>query len=102
MANRIAVDLDRRRVAEMSCIAGIGAGIQSFIHQARQADVMIAIDGCPLECARQCLEQKNLRRPDLHYELSKFGVRKALHEDFDKAQAEFIMNAIAQDISVLK
>jgi uncharacterized metal-binding protein len=101
MANWIAVQADRQKIAEMSCIAGIGAGIQSFIHQARQAEVLIAIDGCPLQCARRCLAREKLRL-DFHYDLSQYGAPKAYHEDFDEAQAVFIMKAIVRDLEAMK
>jgi uncharacterized metal-binding protein len=39
-----------------SCLAGIGAGIQSFIDAAKGADRVITIDGCDVECAKKTLE----------------------------------------------
>ncbi|MBI4549498.1 MAG: putative zinc-binding protein [Candidatus Omnitrophica bacterium] len=98
MANWIAVQLDRQQVAEMSCIAGIGAGIRSFVRQAREAGILIAIDGCSLQCARQCLAKERLR-PDFHYDLSRFGAEKSYHQDFDEAKAAGIMQTIMRDLT---
>ncbi len=46
--------LARDGVGSMFCLAGIGAGIQGMVQTARDADVNIVIDGCPLDCARTC------------------------------------------------
>lgn len=43
-----------------SCLAGIGAGIQSFIEAAQTADVVATIDGCEVCCAKKTLENISL------------------------------------------
>ena len=37
----------------MFCLAGLGAGIEGMIQQARDADLNLVIDGCPMDCARK-------------------------------------------------
>lgn len=39
-----------------SCLAGIGAGLQTFIDAAKAAEEIVAIDGCPVYCAKKILE----------------------------------------------
>lgn len=39
-----------------SCLAGIGAGLQSFIAAAKESDEVITIDGCVIGCAKQTIE----------------------------------------------
>ncbi len=39
-----------------SCLVGVGAGLQSFVDAAKAADTVIAIDGCPIGCAKKILE----------------------------------------------
>ena len=41
----------------MFCLAGLGAGIQGMIQTARDADVNLVIDGCPVDCARKVFER---------------------------------------------
>ena len=41
----------------MFCLAGLGAGIAGMIQTARDADVNLVIDGCPMECAKKIFEK---------------------------------------------
>ena len=88
LANNIAVKLDREDKAEMSCISGIGGNVKSLIKKLvrakEQKQKIIAIDGCPLQCAKSCLWQQNIV-PDIYIELSeKYGVKKRYKQDFSK------------------
>lgn len=47
-------------VGSMFCLAGIGAGIQQLVEQARNADLNLVVDGCPMDCARKVFEQAGL------------------------------------------
>lgn len=90
MANHVALQLDRRGVAEMSCIAGVGGDVPALVRLAASGRTIMALDGCPVACARRCLARHGLA-PDLHLELGALGVRKRLHADFDAAQASAIV-----------
>ena len=98
LANHVALQLDRRGVAEMSCIAGIGGDVPSLLKLAHSGRAIIAVDGCPLSCALKCLERHHLV-PETHLRLDEHGVRKRLHQDFDPAQAEQIVEDICQTLS---
>ena len=41
----------------MFCLAGLGAGVESMIQTAKDADVNLVIDGCPVECAKKVFEK---------------------------------------------
>jgi len=101
MANDLAVRLDREKIAEMSCIAGVGGGVPSLVKiatTARDAGRMIlVIDGCPLECAKQCLARHDIE-PDRHYILSKFQVRKRYRHDYDPEKADEIFQMIQEEL----
>ncbi|MAX26301.1 MAG: zinc-binding protein [Phycisphaeraceae bacterium] len=49
----------------MFCLAGLGAGIQSMVDHASDADLNIVIDGCPMDCARKIFEKSGLE--NVHY-----------------------------------
>lgn len=87
MANALAVQMDRDGIAEMSCIAGVGGGVKPLVNKAKSARAIISLDGCSLHCVEHCLEQHGLKST-VHYDLSKMGVRKKYHRDFDAAQKE--------------
>ncbi|MEZ5647102.1 MAG: putative zinc-binding protein [Burkholderiaceae bacterium] len=97
LANHVAVRLDRSGTAEMSCIAGVGGDVPSLVRLARSGRPVIALDGCPLACARHCLQRHGVT-PDQHHELQLYGVRKRLHEDFDPDQAEMVLARVLADI----
>jgi uncharacterized metal-binding protein len=86
MANHVALQMDRRAIAEMSCIAGIGGDVPALVRLAASGRTLMVIDGCPVACVRKCLARHGLA-PNIHFELSAFGVRKRLHADFDAGQA---------------
>src|SRR5687768_7368778 len=98
MTNWIAVQLDRRGVAEMSCIAGVGGDVPSLVRKATSGRPVIAIDGCVLTCARSCLARHDVT-PAVHHLLSDDGVRKRLGEDFDPEQAEAVLAGILDRIA---
>lgn len=96
MANYLAIQLDRQGIAEMSCIAGVGGNVKKLVKTALSGRKIIAIDGCPLACTRACLSAHNLQ-PAVVVELTRMGVSKRNHEDFDTAQA----NAILQNLKTI-
>ncbi len=90
MANYLAVQLDRKGVAEMSCIVGVGGNVKKLVQTAHSGRKIIVIDGCPLACAKACLSNHSIK-PDVDIELTSFGVAKRQHEDFNKQQADEIL-----------
>ena len=98
LANHVALQLDRRGIAEMSCIAGVGGDVPSLVKLAHSGRPIIAIDGCQLVCASKCLERHGIV-PDKHLQLHDYGVRKRLHEDFDAQQAEQIVTQTSIELT---
>jgi uncharacterized metal-binding protein len=86
-ANTMAVRLDRQGLAEMSCIAGVGAGVPSLVRVARSGRRILAIDGCPLACCHTALSLHEVE-PDGYVELSKYGLKKRQHEDLADEEIE--------------
>jgi len=89
LANAVALRLDRDGTAEMSCIAGVGGGVAPLVKLAQSGRTIIAIDGCPLACARECLAKQGVV-PDHHLLLNELGVRKKMHADFDPADVGYL------------
>jgi uncharacterized metal-binding protein len=44
----------------MFCLAGVGGGVEPIIKSTRDADKILAIDGCPVDCAKKTLEQAGI------------------------------------------
>lgn len=87
LANTLAVRLDRAGLAEMSCIAGVGGRVASLVSKANSGRPILAIEGCPLQCVRGCLEQHGVKASQ-HVVLSKYGLKKRYGEDFSRETVE--------------
>lgn len=94
-ANTMAVRLDREGLAEMSCIAGVGAGVPPLVRVAKSGRRILAIDGCPLACCWHALANHDVE-PDSYVELSKHGLKKRQHQDLDDSEVEEIMNHVVR------
>lgn len=100
LANHVAVRLDRTGLAEMSCIAGVGGDVPQLLKTAQSGRQIVVLDGCPLECARHCLQRHGIV-PTQHHQLNIYGVRRRLHEDFDPEQAEAVLFRVRADLQKL-
>jgi uncharacterized metal-binding protein len=93
LANSMAVRLDREKLAEMSCIAGVGGGVRALVKTACSGRKILALDGCPLHCVRHCLEQVGVS-PTVHVDLSRAGVKKSFHADPSPNEAKRVWAAV--------
>ena len=98
LANHLAVKLDRLKVAEMSCIAGVGGDVKPLVRTALSGRPIIALDGCPLHCVAHILKRHGLKA-DKHYDLSELGVNKRKHEDFDPQEAGRVLVRIREELA---
>lgn len=93
LADRIARRLHADGTAQMSCLAGIGGRVKHLMNIAESAPSILAIDGCPINCARKTLELAGLT-PVKHLELHRLGFRKGscavTEEDIAKGAAAAI------------
>ena len=55
IANQAAIDLSKEGVAGFFCLAAVAAHIEGMVKAARQAGLMISIDGCPVQCSASTL-----------------------------------------------
>ena len=81
LANRLAIELDRDHIAEMSCIAGVGGGVKSLVKKAKSGRKIISFDGCHLHCVKNCLSVRGIEST-YHYTLTDYGIKKKYHTDF--------------------
>ncbi|MBZ0257470.1 putative zinc-binding protein [bacterium] len=75
IADQTARRLAQEKTASMCCAAAIGASDQEIMDIARNAEKVLAIDGCDKDCARIILEKagfSNVR----HLQLETLGMKK--------------------------
>lgn len=75
LANEVALELNRRGIAEMSCLAGVGAAKAHFLKKLAKREVWV-VDGCPIECALGIFDQVR-EGVDIPIRLHDLGVRKS-------------------------
>jgi uncharacterized metal-binding protein len=56
LSNDVAVKLTREGYGKMSCLAGVGAHIRGFVVSAKDAQRLVAIDGCDLHGTLKVLQ----------------------------------------------
>ena len=98
MANWLAVALDRRGLAEMSCIAGVGGDVPKLVRVAKSGRPIIGIDGCALACVKNTLARHGVAPAEYHL-LSDHGVRKRYQTDFDAAEAGRVLEEMAATLT---
>ncbi|MFW5870290.1 MAG: putative zinc-binding protein [Candidatus Sumerlaeota bacterium] len=57
IADQAARKLTREGAGNMFCLAGIGGRVSGIVKTTEAADKVVAIDGCPLNCTKLCLEE---------------------------------------------
>ncbi len=72
-AYSVALELDKRETAEMSCLAGIASEKPSFYRKIKDKRI-ITIDGCTTECSKGVFDKAGIQ-VDVHIKLKEYGIR---------------------------
>lgn len=85
-------DLTARKMTEdgvgkMSCLAGVGGRVPQLMEVAKAAKVIVVIDGCPLHCGRNTLQQAGFTKFE-HLCLADIGMVKGKTSVTDEAVAK--------------
>jgi len=76
IANQAAVMLAREKVAGFFCLAGIGAHIKGMVRSGKEADLIISIDGCPVQCAAKTMQHVEIE-PAIQVIVTELGIEKS-------------------------
>ena len=60
---------------KMFCLAGIGGRVPGIVKTTEDADAILAIDGCPVDCAKKTLELAGFR-DFKHFQVTAVGFEK--------------------------
>jgi len=75
IADQAARKLTREASGKMFCLAGIGGRVDGIMKTTESAGKVLAIDGCPLDCAKNSLERAGFIRYE-HLQLAGLGLEK--------------------------
>ncbi len=93
LADRAARKLSRDGVGKMSCLAGIGGNVSGIVKSAEAATSILAIDGCPLECAKKSLEAAGIAR---------FNYLKLSDLNFEKGSTDVTEETVDKVVNLAK
>jgi uncharacterized metal-binding protein len=75
LSDQAARKLTRDGAGKMFCLAGIGGRVSGIMKSTEAAAKVLAIDGCPLNCARSTLQQAGFTEFE-HIQLADLGLEK--------------------------
>jgi uncharacterized metal-binding protein len=90
-ADRAARQLMYDGCGTMFCLAGLGADIEDMARTAKEADLNVVIDGCPMDCAKKIFDRCGVTNYT-QLKVTDLGVEKAkgvacTPEDVEKVAA---------------
>lgn len=97
LANEAAKRLVDGNSIRMSCLAGIGGHVSSLCETAKAARKIIAIDGCPVACAKKALSHIGLDGFD-HIVITDMGIKKNYRLEIDPEELERVVEFIRNRI----
>jgi uncharacterized metal-binding protein len=88
ISNQAAVKLTQEGIGRYFCLAGIGGHVSGMIESTKASKMIVAIDGCPVACAKKTLEHAGFNI-DQYVEITTLGIEKnhdlnPLTSDVDK------------------
>jgi uncharacterized metal-binding protein len=91
IANQAGVKLTKEGMGNFFCLAGIGGHASGMIESTRAGKVIVAIDGCPVACAKKTLEHAGFNI-DEYVQVTEIGIEKnhdldPMSPDVDKVTA---------------
>jgi len=75
VADRAARELSKNGLGKMFCLTGVGGRVDGIMKKTAEASDILAIDGCDLDCTKNCLEQAGFTRFK-HMRVTDLGMKK--------------------------
>ena len=75
IANGASIKLTQAGMGKFFCLAGIGGHISGMIESTKAGKVIVAIDGCPVACAKKTLEHAGFNI-DEYVQVTELGIGK--------------------------
>lgn len=75
LADQAARKMTRDGTGRMFCLAGIGGRVSGIMKTTEAASMVLAIDGCPLNCVKKTLEEAGFSN-FMHLNLAEIGFQK--------------------------
>ncbi len=97
IANEAAKELTTSGCGSMYCLAGIGGHVSGIIESTKAAKRIIAIDGCPVECAKKTLEHAGFK-VDVHTIVTGLGIKNDHGFSMDVDEIKSVVDHLSSQI----
>ena len=98
IANQAGVKLTQNGIGNFFCLAGIGGHVSGMIESTKAGKVIVAIDGCPVACAKKTLEHAGFNI-DEYVQVTDLGIEKNHNFDLDPMDVGKVADSLATRIS---
>ena len=93
IADRAARKLTADGAGKMYCLAGIGGRVPGILKTTEEAEKILAIDGCPLDCTKLSLEETGFTEFE-HMKVTDLGLEKGKSPATDENIATVVQAAL--------
>ncbi len=97
IANQAAIELAKEKVGGFFCLAGVGAHIKAMIESGKEADLVVAIDGCPVQCAAKTLQHAEIE-PAIQVIVTDWGVEKSHDIAVDQEACSKVIRKVKEEM----
>jgi uncharacterized metal-binding protein len=93
ISDRAARKLTADGAGKMYCLAGIGGRVSGILKTTQEAEKILAIDGCPLDCTKLSLEEAGFTEFE-HMKVTELGLEKGKSPATDENIATVVQAAL--------
>ena len=98
IANQAGVKLTQNGIGNFFCLAGIGGHVSGMIESTKAGKVIVAIDGCPVACAKKTLKHAGFNI-DEYVQVTDLGIEKNHNFDLDPMDVGKVADHLGTRIS---
>jgi uncharacterized metal-binding protein len=92
LTNLAAVQLTEEGYGNIACVALLAIGTESLIENAKNADEVVILDGCPMLCAKKIAEAQGVTASQ-HLVMTELGITKGPSKNYTEDDVEKIVSA---------
>ena len=97
LANQAAIELSKAEVGGFFCLAGVGAHIKGMVKSGKDADLIVAIDGCPVQCAAKTLQHAEIE-PAVQIIVTELGIDKSQDITLDEMACSEVVERVEEEL----
>jgi uncharacterized metal-binding protein len=97
IANQAAIELAKEKVGGFFCLAGVGAHIKGMVKAGKEADLVVAIDGCPVQCAAKTLQHAEIE-PAIQVIVTDLGIEKSHDISVTEKECSAVIEKVKEEM----